>query len=139
MTVFIKSQSSALDDIVYTNIAITGACSGFASGSRHLSMAHTFNNALRTGFTEEMNEYYHGELVGLGIIVQMTYNKSACKNSYKKICKSLGIPVSLKQLNITPTEKVFDYVLQFIISKMHIEEQYGGIDGVKQGLVEVFQ
>ncbi len=132
-----RKASSILNDVVYANIAITGVCSGFASGSNQLAMAHTFNNALRTGYTELMNEHLHGEVVGVGIIVQMYYNESPFINSYKEICRDLNLPTTIRQLNITPNEEAFDYILKFTLNRMQIQDD--GIIRIKAGLIDVFQ
>jgi glycerol dehydrogenase-like iron-containing ADH family enzyme len=134
-----NNASKTLSDIIYANIAITGACSGFASGSNQLAIAHTFNNALRKGFTEQINEFYHGEVVGVGLIVQMYYNNSPNINSYKSICVSLNLPINLKQLNIMPSGEIYDYVLKYVVDKMQINTDIAGIQRIKDGLIDIFK
>lgn len=134
-----NNASKTLSDIVYANIAITGACSGFASGSNQLAIAHTFNNALRNGYTEQVNQCYHGEVVGVGLIVQMYYNKSLNIKSYKSICESLNLPINLNQLNIKPSDEIFDYVLKYIIDKMQINSDMAGVQRIKDGLIDIFK
>lgn len=61
-------------DMVYILIALTGVISGLARGSNQCAIAHKVYETTRTVRPEEAKPWLHGELVGIGLIVQLLCN-----------------------------------------------------------------
>lgn len=83
-------------DMVYILIALTGVISGLARGSNQCAIAHKVYETTRTVRPEEAKPWLHGELVGIGLIVQLIYNgepEEASRFAEKMAC--LGMPVRL--------------------------------------------
>ncbi|MHB8065182.1 MAG: glycerol dehydrogenase [Ruminiclostridium sp.] len=88
--------TQALENIVEANILLSGL--GFESSG--LAAAH----AIHDGFTvlEETHHYMHGEKVAFGTIVHLVLENAPTEELERVIsyCKSLGLPISLKDLGI---------------------------------------
>lgn len=87
--------SEAVENIIETNILLSGI--GFESGG--LSIAHTLHNALTKVKSNKQN--MHGEVVAYATLVQLVCNqdKKMLSEAYI-LCKQIGLPVSLKELEI---------------------------------------
>ena len=98
--------NKALDAV----IALTGTCSGYAAGTKQLAMAHAFNSAARGLHPEIANQWLHGETVGVGILIQMTFNgwNEQCE-AYQKMLATLGMPDSIHVLGMS-AEGVGEYI-----------------------------
>jgi hypothetical protein len=57
-----------------TTIAATGVISGIARGSNQCALAHKFYETARTLFPDASKPYLHGEMVGVGLLLQNHYN-----------------------------------------------------------------
>lgn len=86
------------------SICVTGACSGYASGTKQLSIAHAFNSAVRQLNANVANHYLHGESVGVGILVQMAFNHQSktAISQFQKMLKLLGMPYSASLFGVSP-------------------------------------
>ncbi len=102
-------QSKALYDIVYLSIAITGLTSSIARGSDQSAIAHRIYEISRTLFPEQVHEYLHGELVALGLLVQLDYNNEGNQvEPFRQRMKSFGMPTHLCEVGIDATAEVMD-------------------------------
>lgn len=101
-----KQCNPAFERILYINIAVTGIISGIAKGSSQTALAHEFYELVRTLFTREARDFIHGELVAMGLIVQLAYNKEEKKiPALCNLLKQYGLPVYLQDLHIPATEE----------------------------------
>lgn len=87
----------ALENIVEANILLSGL--GFESSG--LAAAHAIHNGLTV--LEETHHYFHGEKVSFGTIVHLVLENAPSEelNTVIDYCKSVGLPVCLKDLGIT--------------------------------------
>ena len=91
--------SEAVENVIEANILLSGL--GFENTG--CAGAHS----LHTGFHEipEANQMLHGEIVAFGVIFQLVM-ENADKAELEKVVKflkSVGLPITLKQLNVEPT------------------------------------
>lgn len=105
-----QGQEIDLNKALDAVIALTGTCSGYAAGTKQLAMAHAFNSAARGLHPEIANNWLHGETVGVGILIQMTYNgwHEKCAQ-YKQMLASLGMPDNIHALGMS-SEGVGAYI-----------------------------
>lgn len=97
---------------VFYSIAVTGIISGIAKGSNQCAIAHKFYEEVRTSFYEEAKDFVHGELVAMGLILQLAYNEldytgmiSDLNQMHLPVCLSdVGIPVSERTMDIFVTK-----------------------------------
>ncbi len=98
-------DSKLISDTAWITIALTGVISGLARGSNQTAIAHKVYEALRALFPTEVYSYLHGELVGMGLIVQIAYNGESDADAFRQRMISLGMPTSLSEVGVDPTEE----------------------------------
>ena len=87
--------SEAFEQTVYTLIAATGAISGIARGSNQTALGHKFYEIARALYPAESKPYLHGELVGVGLLLQNEYNGERERNEeLLTFMKKYGLPHS---------------------------------------------
>lgn len=99
--------TAAVDEVVFTTIAVTGVISGIARGSNQCALAHKFYEGTREMFFEESRTYLHGEIVGVGMLLQNFFNGDADNNGFLlSIMKKYDMPCSLADIGISPDKEV---------------------------------
>jgi len=99
-----EKSTKRLYDSVYASIAICGVVSGLARGANQTALAHKVYEILRSDHTEAARPYLHGELVALGIVLQIAYNGEGDPASFARELRENSIPASLSDLGITGAE-----------------------------------
>ncbi|MCT4552910.1 MAG: glycerol dehydrogenase [Alphaproteobacteria bacterium] len=96
-----KVSNLAVENIVEANTYLSGV--GFESGG--LCAAHAVHNGLTA--LKGTHEFYHGEKVAFGTIVQLVLENAPMEEIRTVIdfCKSVGLPTSLSDLNIADASK----------------------------------
>lgn len=92
---------------VFYAIAVTGIISGISKGSNQCALAHRFYEEVRTYFYHEAKDFVHGELVAMGLIVQLAYNNLDYE-AMAELLKGMGLATSLSEINIPVEEKTLD-------------------------------
>lgn len=88
--------TEAVEQIVEANTYLSGI--GFESGG--LAAAHAIHNGLTV--LEKTHQYYHGEKVAFGTLVQLVLENSSLDEIEEVLdfCTSVGLPITLAQLGI---------------------------------------
>lgn len=98
--------SDTVEKVVFTAIAATGVISGIARGSNQCALAHKFYEITRVLFNKESREYLHGELVGVGLLLQNRYNGEDERNEeLLLLMKKYGMPCCVSDVGIARTEE----------------------------------
>ncbi len=98
--------TSTVDNVIFTAIAATGVISGIARGSNQCAIAHKFYENVRKFFPEISKPYLHGEIVGIGLLIQNHFNGEAQNNDFLLgIMKKHGMPHCLADLAIEANEE----------------------------------
>ena len=91
--------NEAVENVIEANILLSGL--GFENTG--CAAAH----AIHTGFSElpETHGFYHGEVVAFGVVFQLALENAPEEelNEVLGFCLSVGLPVTLSQLNVAPT------------------------------------
>ena len=97
----------AVEEIFFTAIAVTGVISGIARGSNQTALAHKFYEGTRAMFFEESRTYLHGEIVGVGLLLQNHFNGETEHNEFLlSLMKQYDMPSNLLEIGLTPTTAV---------------------------------
>ena len=100
--------SDAVEEVVFTSIAATGVISGIARGSNQCALAHKFYEITRVLFGESSKPYLHGEIVGMGLLMQNYYNNETERNTeLLELMKKHSMPYRVSDLGIARTEESF--------------------------------
>lgn len=109
--------SDDVENVIFTSIAATGNISGIARGSNQSALAHRFYYATRTLFPEASKPYLHGEIVGIGLVLQNHFNGEEENNKYLlELMKNYNMPCCLKDIKVEKTEEVFNKYYEIISS-----------------------
>lgn len=95
--------TNTVEQVIFTAIAATGVISGIARGSNQCALAHKFYEATRAHFFEQSRTYLHGEIVGVGLLLQNHFNGEPENNAFLlSLMKEHGLPRSMTEIGITP-------------------------------------
>lgn len=110
-------DTKLVQDMCWVLIALTGVISGLARGSNQTAIAHKIYESLRALFPAEVYAYLHGEMVGMGLIVQLAYNgEGGDPAAFRARMQKLGMPVSLADVGVAPTEENFELLYNKVLS-----------------------
>lgn len=97
-----------VENIIFTTIAATGVISGIARGSNQTAIAHKFYEAVRFLFSQSSRPYLHGEIVGVGLLIQNHFNGEEENNKMLlELMKKYNMPYRITDIGIERTEKAF--------------------------------
>ena len=114
--------SETVERVMYTTIAATGVISGIARGSNQTALAHKFYETTRTLFPESARPYLHGEIVGVGLLLQNYFNGEESNNeALLALMKKHGMPCSVADVGVEKTEEVCEQYYNKLASSSAIE------------------
>lgn len=91
--------SRAVEQVIFTSIAVTGVISGIARGSNQTALGHKFYETTRLLFPESSSPYLHGEIVGVGLILQNHYNGDG-NEALTDLMKRYNMPCSPAEVGV---------------------------------------
>ncbi len=115
-------NTTVFDDIILTNLLHTSIVSGFADGSGQLAIAHATYDFMRNYNTIHSAPFMHGEIVAVGLLVQMRYNGFS-KDEIEPVrsaMKSMNMPCILKDLNYEPSNDNLLFYIDHIAEDSNI-------------------
>ncbi len=130
-----KNITVNAEDVLCACIAITGTISSLVSGGKQLAVAHSFYDSICKNFKPQQKKFLHGEMVSAGILLQMIVNgmEPAKIETIRSFLRSIGTPVSLRDLEIEPTARNIDIIYDYIRMTMNLTETWM-IDRLRTGL-----
>ena len=88
-------------------IAVTGVISGIARGSNQTALAHKFYEGTRSMYFWESKNYLHGEIVGVGLLLQNHFNNEVENNKFLlSIMKAYNMPCGITDIGLNRSEDV---------------------------------
>lgn len=110
------------DELILTNLLHTSVVSGFAAGGGQLAIAHAVYDGLRTRFPQECKDYLHGELVAVGILIQMLYNGSSQKElaQVEQMMSEMKMPMRLSDMGFAKTAENVQWLYDLLINDTKI-------------------
>ncbi|MBQ2754511.1 MAG: iron-containing alcohol dehydrogenase [Clostridia bacterium] len=96
-----------VENLMFTTISATGVISGIARGSNQTALAHKFYETARYFFPVETKPYIHGEMVGIGLLLQNHYNGEQQNNELLlTLMKKYNMPYRVTDIGVS--ENAFD-------------------------------
>ena len=90
-----------VEQVVFTAIAATGVISGIARGSNQTALGHKFYETVRFLFCEAAKPYLHGEIVGVGLLLQNHFNGEVENNeALLTLMKRHGMPYRVTDVGV---------------------------------------
>ncbi len=118
-----EGVSAVLDQIFFTTICVTGVISGIARGSNQCAIAHKFYETTRTLFPQDCKSMLHGEIVGVGLLLQNLFNGEKENNTaLLRFMKNNGMPYTPALLNIKVSDEIKKAYGEKLIASSAINE-----------------
>lgn len=117
-------NSDKVRDMIVTNLIHTSIVSGFSSGSGQLALAHGLYDFVRREFPEESKDVLHGEIVGVGLIMQMYYNGDDYREIRRltEFMNHFGMPMNLADIHFECTETSYDKLIAYLQEKTEVTD-----------------
>ncbi|MGB4137361.1 MAG: iron-containing alcohol dehydrogenase [Microbacterium sp.] len=84
------------------NLLLTGIISGLCAGDGQLAIAHSFYDWVRAEVPEVRPRFLHGEIVGVGILIQKMFNGEDSEDT-RSLMQRMGAPTTIADLEIQMT------------------------------------
>lgn len=109
--------SGRFTDVILTNLLHTSVVSGFSCGVNQLALAHGLYDFLRRSFTKEAAHMLHGEIVAVGILMQLKFNRmdDAYVLGVRELMAHMELPTRLSQLGMEPTPENLRLLVEYLI------------------------
>ncbi len=115
--------SDTVEEVVFATVATTGVISGIARGSNQCALAHKFYEVTRVLFNEASRPYLHGEIVGVGLLLQNFFNNEIERNdTLLNLMKKHSMPYRVTDFGIERTEEIFYEYFNRIKNSSAIDE-----------------
>lgn len=93
--------TKSVEQVIFTALAVTGVISGIARGSNQCALAHKFYETGRRDAHDRVAPFLHGELVGVGMLLQNHFNGNEGDNTaLLSLMKQNNMPCSIKDVNL---------------------------------------
>ena len=110
------------ENMIFATMAVTGVISGIARGSNQTALGHKFYETTRILFPEAARPYLHGEIVGIGLLLQNHVNGEEANNAFLlDLMKKYGMPSRITDVGITPTEETKQTYLAHLLKTSSME------------------
>ena len=112
-----------VESVIFTAIAATGVISGIARGSNQCALGHKFYETTRTLFHESARPYLHGEIVGVGLLLQNHFNGETENNAVLlDLMKKHGMPSCVTDIGVDKTEETFENYYELLKNSSAIDK-----------------
>ena len=125
-----KKITKVFENALFYAIAVTGIISGLSKNSSQTALAHALYYHVRTDFCDEARNSLHGEIVGVGMIVQLAYNGLEYDFMIKDL-EDMELPVCLSDMGVEPNEKNLQSIINWLYDGVKAE---GEEETIKQRL-----
>lgn len=111
------------ENLVFTTVAATGVISGIARGSNQTALGHKFYETTRYLFPEAARPYLHGEIVGVGLLLQNHFNGMVEENeSLLAWMRTYNMPMKITDVGIDPSPEIFEKYYTRLVASSAIDE-----------------
>ena len=112
-----------VENVLFTTIAATGVISGIARGSNQCALAHKFYETARTLFPERSKPYLHGEMVGVGLLLQNYYNGEVENNSLLLcLMEKHNMPKCVTDIGVDKSEETMEKFYDMICGSSVVDK-----------------
>jgi glycerol dehydrogenase-like iron-containing ADH family enzyme len=121
----LKLESEELSLVVKNNLLLTSMISALASGKKQLAIAHALYNHSTHLYPLQWRKYLHGEIVGVGVRLQLLFNEAADEllEKYDALLEILSAPKNLRDLEFATDEDSMNKLFESLIGQFAIIEE----------------
>ena len=115
--------SKAVETVVFLSLPVTGMISGVAKGFGQSALGHELYYQLRTHYTQEALSFLHGEVVAIGLIMQLNYNETPEQVPFlQNLMKSMDMPIKLTDIGVPNTKEAFELLGNNLIASPFVTD-----------------
>lgn len=109
-------------DAVLTNLLHTSIVSGFADGSGQLAIAHATYDFMRNYNTEKAAKFLHGEIVAVGLMIQMAFNgfEESEIQKVRDLMSYMHMPLTLSDIDDDVSENALDFFIEKVAKSVKL-------------------
>lgn len=112
-----------VENLIFTSIATTGVISGIARGSNQCALAHKFYEFTRLLFPVEARPYLHGEIVGVGLLLQNFFNDEVEENDLLlTLMKKYNMPYRVSDIGADMSKETFEIYYEKLCASSAMED-----------------
>lgn len=117
-------HAKRFSDAVLTNLLHTSIVSGFADGSGQLAIAHATYDFMRNYNTAASYTFLHGEMVAVGLLIQMAYNQAPQEDiqAVRQLMRAMDMPLTLQDLDFECSDDNLGLFLREVAAASNIYE-----------------
>lgn len=110
-------DSGRMTDVILTNLLHTSVVSGFSCGVNQLALAHGLYDCVRRSFTSEAKNMLHGEIVAVGVLMQLRFNQmpDSYISEVRDLMQYMSMPTCLSQLGIPVNHETLNIFEHYLI------------------------
>ena len=125
-----------VEQVIFTSLAATGTISGIARGSNQCALAHKFYENSRYLYFDECKPFLHGEIVGVGLLLQNHFNGETKENErLLALMHKYGMPYAVPSLGLPCTEESLEKYYERICNSSAIDKNNAAeCEKFKEGL-----
>ena len=134
----------ALRDVFFDAIVGAGIVSGISGGSRQTAIGHRFYYFSRTHRPADASRFTHGELVAVGLVMQLAYNGHP--DASKKLVERLhgwDLAASVGELGFPCDTAEFEACVEYMLAtkdmKAAVADDPGAEARLRKALETIFQ
>lgn len=109
--------SGRMTDLILTNLLHTSVVSGFSCGVNQLALAHGLYDFMRRSFTKEAAHMLHGEIVAVGVLMQMKFNDMdpSYVDGVRALMQHMKLPTTLPELGFTNNDACIALLMDYLV------------------------
>ena len=113
--------TKALEDVAFLNIPITGTIANITQSFSQSAIAHSFYDAVITYFPLESKGALHGEIVAVGLFIQLYYNRlPGDEAALRDFMKGMDMPLSLDECGVPSTDENLAKLEAYLIDSPYV-------------------
>lgn len=133
-----RQVTEAVEYIAFMNIAITGLVANITKSFHQSALAHAIYYGIRTYFTKEAQLVLHGEIVAIGLFVQLYYNRlNQEKEKLKDFMRRMHMPLSLHEIGIDNTNKNLALLECYLAVSPYVEPQKENLSLLHEAVLQL--
>ena len=114
--------TKALEDVCFINIALTGVIANITRSFRQSALAHLFYDGIRTHFYLESRDALHGEIVAVGLFIQLYYNRLSDQEArLRAFMKGLDMKLTMDECGVPSTDENLAILEAYMIDSPHVD------------------
>lgn len=131
--------TKALEDVTFTNMAMTGVISNTTRSYGQATLAHAVYYGVRTLFPQEAKDALHGEIVAVGLFLQLHYNRLTHEiPALKAFMKQMDMPLTLADLGVPATEENLQKLEAYLQNTPHAAKDEAGRALLHEAMQELY-